>query len=93
MVVLLKRSFHRRLVQVSRLKEVWVRPFILLSGEAIRIQEPFRIPILYDRVKNGFCWVSWVSVPRGHFLGLGVGGQRDAVGGLQAAGRAVTFPL
>lgn len=33
MVVLLKRSFYRRLVQVSRLQEVWVRPLILLSLE------------------------------------------------------------
>lgn len=40
----------------------------MVSGEATRLQEPFWLPSLCDRIKSGFCWVTWGSVTWGHSL-------------------------
>lgn len=52
----------------------------MVSGEATRLQEPVRLPSLCDRVKSGFCRVTWISVTWGQ-------------GSMQRAGSAVESAL
>ena len=60
----------------------------MVSGEPTRLQEPFWLPSLCDRIKSGFCWVIWGSVTWGHSFWV-----TGAAGGVQAAERAVGSPL